>query len=184
MAPDPAPEMALCRQSQGLGDKGEGWQQTPGKAGAYRAFPVAHEKCWHLWGQCHCPPDSDDAGADVSELWVCYGEETGLSALVWGDRAPATSWLCKIHPKTVFNCKMHFFRVATIASPGINLKQLPKVSPPKRSVHFQHMLPAVSLLPTSQLQFKKGLQQCPLCPVVPVLDVLILKEVITIFGCG
>lgn len=166
----------LCRWSHSLRDKGEGWQQILEKAGAYGVILGPEKMCWHVWRQHHCLPDSDHVGADVSKLWVCCGRETSLSVLTRDDRAPVIGWLCKVYSKTVFDCEMLFFQVATIASPGKKCNQPPKVTPTKQSLHFQQMLPAESSFPTSQLQLKKGLQQCPLYPVVPVLHVLDLKR--------
>lgn len=128
---------------------------------------LAHE------GSVPCPPDSDDVGADVSDLWVCCGKETISPGTRW--LRPSNQLALQRSLQNSFWLWNAVFPIGYYCKPGKKL-QPPKVTPPKRSIHFQQMLPAVSLFPASKLQLKKGLQQCPLCPVVSVLDALDLKR--------
>lgn len=91
-----------------------------------------------VWHQC-CQRDATSVGANVIlAAGVCVGG-MGLFASIWGGPALgtissfATGGVCKETVlKTVSNCGMQLFWVATVASPE---------SHPKQNLHFQQALP-------------------------------------------
>lgn len=86
---------------------------------------------------------------------------------------PKADKFCKVHSRTVFECEMQFFQLATLISQEKN-KQ------PKWSLHLQQTLPGKR---RNWLGFPKLLKRLPPpdCPTTLDLTILGLKETVTFF---
>lgn len=120
-----------------------------------------------------------------TRVWRCWCWCLRVEGVLWGRNqsvSPDTRWLGPSNQLPLQNSqqflivKWSFSKWLLLQAQKQNCKQPPKVTPPKRILNLQQMLPAENLFPTSQLRLKKGLGQCPLCPVVPVLDALDLQR--------